>query len=165
MPAPISPAVRFSVESLLYYAPKIISTGTALASAVTTVQRQLSGLGDFYGGSWPDQPFRDSYPRSQDAGLIIATQLADEIQGIGGGIEQMARNYGITENQNAADISRIEANQGHISELMYHTGGFPPPPDNPLALQLPPVRDPEPDPQAGAAPSSSAPGPTATRTA
>ncbi|MBO0804076.1 MAG: hypothetical protein J2P25_13505 [Nocardiopsaceae bacterium] len=148
----ISGTVRFSVESLLYYAPKITATGMA--------QRRLLGLGDFFGNSWPDQPFRDSYPRSQYAMLIMARQLADEIQGIGGGIRQMAQTYGITENQNTADINKIQTEEGQISALMAHTGGPASPPDTPLKDPYArPGGDQVPDPRANSAPAVPAPRP------
>lgn len=149
MPGHISGTIRFSVESLLYYAPKVTGTGTTLESAVAAVQRRLLSLGDFFGDSWPDRPFRDSYPRAQYAMLIITRQLADEIQGIGGGIEQMARTYGITEDRNIADITRIGLNENRTSSLISRSGGLPQPPDTSLSVsapQAPPPRIPHPRP-------------------
>lgn len=133
----LSGTVRFSVESLLYYAPKITGTGETLASAVNRVQRELLDLGDFFGSSWPDEPFRNSYPRCQYAMLIIARLVADEIRGLGGGIEQMARTYGITESQNVADIQRIQAGQGQTAARISHTGGLPAPPVVPAGMTTP----------------------------
>lgn len=128
MPESLSGAVRFSVESLLYYAPKITRTGEDLKTAVDRAQRQLTDLGDFFGDSWPDEPFRDSYPRAQWAMLIIARQIADEIRGIGGGIEGMARTYGIAEEQNTADARRIQSDQASTDTRISHAGGLPRPP-------------------------------------
>lgn len=152
--------VRFSVESLLYYAPKITSTGDALATAVDRVQRQLAGLGDFFGNSWPDEPFRNSYPRCQWALLIIARQIANEIQGIGGGIEQMARTYGIAEDQNTADVHRIQGNESRTAARINHAGGLPAPPGpaaDPTVLNPAPPKSanpfrPAPDPTPNPAP-------------
>lgn len=154
MPEHLSGTVRFSVESLLFYAPKISGTGTALAGAVHTAQRRLTDLGDFFGRSWPDEPFRNSYPRCQWAMLIIARQVANEIQGIAGGIEQMARTYGITEDQNTADAQRILANQERSAFIIHGTGGLDPPPTVSSPFASPPAAPahPVPSPQAGPTP-------------
>ena len=128
MPEHLSGTVRFSVESLLYHAPKITRTGETLADMVSTAQRRLIDLGDFFGKSWPDKPFRDGYPRCQYAMLIIARQVAEEIQGIGGGIAEMARTYGIAEDQNAADIRKIQGDEAAVSARISHSGGLPKPP-------------------------------------
>jgi hypothetical protein len=115
----------------------------------------LLGLGDFFGNSWPDQPFRDSYPCCQYAMLIIARQLANVILGIGAGIEQMARTYGITENRNTADARRIETNENRIASLINHAVGIPQPPSDPFSVTLPPApaggpaRDPSGRPRSG----------------
>jgi hypothetical protein len=153
MPEHISGSTRFSVESLLYYAPKITGIGVTLASAVDTAQRRLLDLGNFFGSSWPDEPFRDNYPRCQYAMLIIARQLAEEIQGIGGGIEQTARTYGVAEDQNTADVARIQTSESRMAMLINHTGGLPQPPDTPLSLPtIPTPAGPLPSPQANPAP-------------
>jgi len=128
MPEQLSGAMRFSVDSLLFYAPKVKGAGEGLAEAVAAAQRRLLGLGDFFGRAWPDEPFRHSYPRCQYAMLIIVRQLAEEIQGIGEGIELMARSFGITEDQNTTDIRRIQVNQGHADARISGTGGLPAPP-------------------------------------
>lgn len=153
MPKHLSGQIRFSVESLLYYAPKITQTGDALWRAVDTTQRDILGLGPFWGDNHPDQKFKNSYPRAQYAMLIIARQLADEIIGIGAGVEDMARTYGITENQNIADVQKIQASQRQVNANAYHSGGWENPPPIPEDIKHqqpvhppPPKRIPHPQP-------------------
>jgi len=156
MPESLSGAVLFSVETLLYYAPKITRTGDDLTAAVDRAQRQLTGLGDFFGDSWPDEPFRDSYPRAQWAMLIIARQIADEIRGIGAGIEQMARTYGLAEQQGVADARRLQGDQSRTDARVAHSGGLPKPPvipdSKPHSTTAVNPFAPHPDPTAGPAP-------------
>lgn len=157
----ISGTVRFSIESLLYYAPRVTEAGTDLESAVMAVARKLDDLGDFCGDSWPDQPFRAVYPRSQYAMLVIAAQLAYEIQGIGGGIAQMARTYGVTENENAADTARIAATQNRINSQIDRSHEQAQPPDKSIKVPIPPLPPgPHPTPRPGPAARLASPGPT-----
>lgn len=133
------------MESLLHYAPKITQTGEDLATAVTAVRRELDGLGDFVGDSWMEDPFRAQYLPAQHAVLFSAAGLAYEIEAIGGGVEQMARTYGITEQQNSADAKRIQQ-----TEAQYPTGrALQPPPSHHEEPTPPP---PTPTPQPGTSP-------------
>ncbi|MBO0819835.1 MAG: hypothetical protein J2P26_03175, partial [Nocardiopsaceae bacterium] len=160
----LSGTMRFSVESLLYYAPKIVQTGDTLAASVTTVRRQLLDLGDFVGTSWMEESFRAHYLPAEQAMLVSAAGLAYEIQAIGAGIEQMARTYGITEQQNSADVNRIRQNQDQ-----YPADKLPQPlparheepPPQPLVPTPRPGKSPHP---VAPSPSPSMSGPTATPT-
>lgn len=141
----LSESARFSVESLLYYAPKIIRTGEDLATSTTAMRRRLVDLSSFVGSSWWEKPFREKYLAAQQEVLISATGLAYEIQAIGVGIEKMARTYGIAEEQNTADVRRIQ----QIQE-QYPTGrALQPPPAHP---EEPPPPPPVPTPQPGKSP-------------
>jgi hypothetical protein len=156
MPGGGPETIRFSVESLLYYAPRLTALGQDLASAESTAQKQLLGLGSFWGGSWPDQPFAKAYAPTQYAALIMVGQLAIEIQGIGGGVEQMARNYGITEDTNTQDVERIG-----VDSLIDATPGALNPPAKSLALPVASVPEPHPDTEPNAPPGSTpAPSPS-----
>jgi hypothetical protein len=166
MPGGPSGTVLFSVESLLYYAPRITGIGKDLASAESTAQNQLLGLGAFWGGAWPDAPFAKAYQPSQYAALIMVGQLAIEIQGIGGGVEQMARNYGITEDTNTEDVRRIAANQAATSDLISASGGIGNPPDTARELPVVSASGPMPHPQPNLPPGSTpAPTPSASQPA
>lgn len=152
MPTKLSGTLRFSVESLLYYAPQINSIGQQLASAETTAQRQLLGLGAFWGGSWPDQAFANAYQPAQYAALIMVGRLAEQIQGIAGGVELMAHNYGVTEDANTQDVERIAATEGVINKELNLSGGVGSPPTTTLRLPTIGVTGPHPTPQANPAP-------------
>src|SRR5579875_1255863 len=155
-----SETIRFSVENLLYYAPQIDAVGTALAQAGATAQDRLLGLGDFCGGSWPDQPFALTYPPSQYALLIMVRQLAAQIEGIAAGVQIMARNYGVTEATLAAGADRITAGESGAAALLAHTTM--PPPDNPAdlpALGTAPVVRPHPQAQQAPSPPPASPPP------
>jgi uncharacterized protein YukE len=152
--------LRFSIEDLLYYAPRFVGVGETLAAAASAAQKRLEGLGPFWGGSSPDRAFADSYPPSEYALLITVKQVAVALQGIGGGIEVMARNYQITEADIEHDMQRINSAIGDESTLLSHTGGLPPPPDltRPLPPQAPPTPTPTPQ-QSPTPPGSRAPSP------
>lgn len=126
-----SDTVRFSVEVLLYYAPRFDEAGTTLSQAGTAAQRRLEGLGSFWGSSWPDEAFARSYQPAQHSLLMTAHQCAADLQDIAGRIKQMAHEYGITEADLTADISRISEGASRESRLLRGTGGLPPPPDVP----------------------------------
>lgn len=148
----LSGEVRFSVESLLYYAPKVTKVGEDLANEVNGVRRRLIDLGDFFGTSWMEGPFRSEYPRAQYAMILVAWALANEIQAIGGGIQQTARQYGIAEDQNTADVTRIRQNEDRTARVIHGTGGIQPP--TPTHPNLPPPPEPprEPHPTPGRSP-------------
>jgi hypothetical protein len=153
MTGQLSETLVFSVESLLYYAPQVTSLGKQLGAAEATAQQQLLGLGAFWGGSWPDQAFANAYQPTQAAALILVGQLGVEIEGIGGGIQLMARNYGIAEDTNTQDIEQIEANQGYVNDLAGANGGDGSPPDTPQDLPVVSAAGPHPVPQANVSPS------------
>jgi hypothetical protein len=122
-------SVRFSVEVLLYYAPRFDAAGAALSQAGTVAQGRLEGLGAFWGSSWPDEAFAQSYPPAQHSLLVSAQQCASELRQIASGIQQMAHNYGVTEANLTADANRIGQAAGEEARLLHHTGGLAPPPD------------------------------------
>jgi hypothetical protein len=171
MPTEPSGTLRFSVESLLYYAPQISRIGQQLASAEATAQQQLLGLGSFWGGSWPDQAFANAYPPAQYAALIMVQRLATQIEGIAGGVELMAHNYGVTEDTNTQDIERIGANQADTNDMITANGGIGSPPSASMSLPLLSENGPHPTPQANQSPAapgsspSASPTPSATHTA
>jgi hypothetical protein len=152
----LSGETRYSIESLLYYKPRFIGVGETLAAAADSAEKHLLGLGSFWGSSSPDKAFAASYPPSQYALLIVVRQLATELQGIGGGIELMARTYAITEEDIKDDFQRIGRAVGQQNALLHHTGGLPPPADAP---PVPPVQlttTPNPAPQQSLRPPHSA---------
>lgn len=143
----LSGETRFSIEELLYYAPRFTGVGETLAAAADAAERRLTGLGPFWGGSSPDKAFGDSYPPSEYALLITVKQLAIALQGIGGGIEVMARNYRITEDDIEHDMQRINRAIVDKNALLNHTGGLPPPPHLQGPLPPQPSTMPNPRPQ------------------
>ncbi|HEU5028878.1 MAG TPA: hypothetical protein VFV01_28475 [Spirillospora sp.] len=153
-PKGLSADVKYSITQLLYYAPRYIEVGRSLADAESSARERLLGLGPFWGHSLPDKPFASSYKPAQDALLGIARQLAVEIQGIGGGVQMMARTYGIAEADVTRRAARIGEALGRSNHQLMQTGGLPEPPD------VPPdpgpattIRTDAPMPSPGAAPS------------
>ena len=126
-----SDSVRFSVEVLLYYAPRFSEAGAALSQASTAAQRRLEGLGAFWGSSWPDEAFAQSYRPAQHSLLVTAQQRASELRAIASGIHQMAHNYSVTEANVTADVNRIGEAASQETRLLHGTGGLPPAPDVP----------------------------------
>ena len=126
-----SGSVRFSVEVLLYYAPRFDAAGAALSQASTAAQHRLEGLGAFWGSSWPDESFAESYRPAQHSLLITAQQCANDLRQIAARIHQMAHNYSVTEANVTADIDRITQAASRETRLLHGTGGLPAPPDVP----------------------------------
>ena len=126
-----SDSVRFSVEVLLYYAPRFDEAGAALSQASTAAQRRLEGLGAFWGSSWPDESFAESYRPAQHSLLTTAQQCASDLRQIARRIHQMARNYGVTEAEVTGDVDRIAQAASEEARLLRGTGGLSPPPDVP----------------------------------
>ncbi|MCW2946182.1 MAG: hypothetical protein JWR24_2899 [Actinoallomurus sp.] len=127
----VSGSVRFSITDLLYYAPRFTELGIALSTAEVAAETRLDTLGEFWGHSSPDRAFAHGYPPSQYAALIIVKQLATELEGIGGGIELMAKNYGIAEDDINRQLGRINQAASDETRLLRGTGGLPGPPDIP----------------------------------
>jgi hypothetical protein len=153
-----SDTVRFSVEVLLYYSPRFDEAGTALSDAGVAAQRRLEGLGSFWGSSWPDESFASSYRPAHHSLLVMAQQCAADLQQIAARIELMAREYGVTEANVAADIDRISEGASREARLLRGTGGLPPPPDVPeSSTPGPPRTTPAPAPNPSPTPPSSTP--------
>lgn len=126
-----SDSVRFSVEVLLYYAPRFDDAGAALSQEATAAQRRLEGLGSFWGSSWPDEAFAESYRPAQHSLLVTAHQRASELRAIASGIHQMAHNYDVTEANVTTNVDRIGQAASQEARLLHNTGGLPAPPDVP----------------------------------
>lgn len=154
-----SDSVRFSVEVLLYYAPRFDDAGAALSQAGTVAQRRLEGLGSFWGSSWPDESFAESYRPAQHSLLTTAQECASDLRQIASRIHGMAREYGVTEANVTSDINRISQAASEETRLLHSTGGLSPPPDVPEHTPPPlprtaptPTPNPPPTPPAPAPP-------------
>lgn len=153
-------SVRFSVEVLLYYAPRFDTAGSTLSRAGTAAQRRLEGLGSFWGSSWPDESFAESYRPAQHSVLVMAQQCAANLRAIASGVHRTAHNYGVTQENVNADVDRIAQAASRESRLLHGTGGLPPPPD---VLESSPPRPPRttPNPTPNRSPTPPAPAPPA----
>lgn len=151
-------SVRFSVEVLLYYAPRFDTAGATLSQAATAAQRRLGGLRSFWGTSWPDETFAESYRPAQHSLLATAQQCGSDLRAMARGIHQMAHNYGVTEANVTADIDRIAQAAGRESRLLHGTGGLPPAPDVPESTPPSPPRT-APNPTPNPSPTPPAPAP------
>jgi hypothetical protein len=103
-----SQALKFDLTDLYMTAPAFTRAGGAIADAVSQAQSQLQGMGAFWGNDAPGQEFGGFYAGDQARLLDLLAVVAGRVEGVAGGINQMASNYGIAENSNVAKIRAVQ---------------------------------------------------------
>lgn len=87
------------VDDFAAVAPKFTSAGTALAAVVKEQSAVLDGLGAFWGTSAHGPEFGGKYQPLMAKLLALATTGGVVVEGVGDGLQQMGREYGVTEAQ------------------------------------------------------------------
>lgn len=100
MSAESSQSLMFDLTDLYMTAPTFKRAGGLIADAVSQVQSQLQGMGAFWGNDTPGQKFASFYPDNADTLLQQISVFAGAVEGIGDAINQMADNYGVSEQAN-----------------------------------------------------------------
>jgi uncharacterized protein YukE len=95
-----SQSLTFDLTDLYTTAPAFSRAGGAIGDAVSQVQSQLQGMGAFWGNDAPGQKFASFYPHNADTLLQQISVFAGAVEGIADAINQMADNYGISEEAN-----------------------------------------------------------------
>lgn len=100
--------LKFDLTDLYMTAPAFDRAGSAITDAVSQATSQLEALGAFWGNDGPGQRFGSFYAPKQAQLLQILAVMGGEVQGISDGINQMAANYGITEQGNINKLRALE---------------------------------------------------------
>jgi len=108
----MSDGFKVEITDLYLTAPAFTRAGGAITDAVTQAQSQLAGLGAFWGNDAPGQQFASFYVKDSNELLGLLNTVGGEIEGIADGINQMASNYGVTEEANVAKIMQLEQEEG-----------------------------------------------------
>jgi len=95
-----SQSLTFDLTDLYMTAPAFKRAGGSIADAVSQVQSQLQGMGAFWGNDAPGQKFGSVYPGNADTLLQQISVFAGAVEGIADAINQMADNYGVSEEAN-----------------------------------------------------------------
>jgi len=101
-----SQGLTFDLTDLYMTAPAFSRAGGSIADAVSQVQTQLQGMGAFWGNDAPGQKFASFYVNSADTLLQQISVFAGGVAGIADAINQMADNYGISEE---ASVNKMRA--------------------------------------------------------
>jgi uncharacterized protein YukE len=99
---------RVQITDLYLSAPTFSNVGYEISDEVTQVQRQLDGLGAFWGNDAPGQSFASSYVPDQAKLLQLMSTVANAVKGVSDGITAMADKYRINEEQNLGRIRALE---------------------------------------------------------
>jgi len=101
MPDQLSGGLKIVVTDFMYAAPVFQQSGTELGDLTEAIGESVAGLGSFWGNDPAGRAFAGSYLPAQDQIFSRLGSAAGAVTGVGDGLQQMARNYGITEYTNA----------------------------------------------------------------
>jgi hypothetical protein len=99
-------AGKFSVQVLDFAAtgPTLSQAGDELAGAVAKQAGVLNGAGAFWGTTAHGPDFGKSYQPLVAKVLELAKMAGIAVQGVGAGLQDMGKQYGVTEQQIAASF-------------------------------------------------------------
>ncbi|HEX3778310.1 MAG TPA: hypothetical protein VHX38_01465 [Pseudonocardiaceae bacterium] len=80
-------------------APKFSDAGTELTNATNKQSAALNALGAFWGTTANGPDFGKQYQQYATKVLALASGCGIALEGIGDGLQQMGKQYGITEDQ------------------------------------------------------------------
>jgi hypothetical protein len=100
--------LQFDLTELYLAAPSFQRAGGEVSEAADTAQSTLMGMGAFWGNDAPGQTFGSTYQPAQDQLLQLIAILAGSVSGVTDAINQMASNYGISEQANINKMRAIE---------------------------------------------------------
>jgi len=98
--------LKFDLTDLYISAPAFQRGGQDIAAENSRAQSTLMGMGAFWGNDDPGTKFGAKYEPAQDELLQLIAIIAGQVEGIADGINQMAANYGVTEQ---ANVNKIRA--------------------------------------------------------
>lgn len=97
----MSDGFKVEVDDLLAIAPHFDGGAQALVDYLNQAATTLQALGAFWGNDKPGTQFAATYQKIAADVMLMLTKTAEDLQGIGQGITEMAAHYGQTE----ADIT------------------------------------------------------------
>lgn len=103
-----SQSLTFDLTDLYTTAPIFSRVGGSIADTASQVQSQLQRIGAFWGNDTPGQKFASFYPGNADTLLQQISVFAGAVEGIGDAVNQMADNYGISEQ---ASVNKVRSLQ------------------------------------------------------
>lgn len=101
-------SLQFDLTDLYMAAPAFQRAGGEISDAVSSAQSALMGMGAFWGNDAPGQAFGATYKPAQDQLLQLIAIMAGSVSGISDAINQMAANYGISEQANVNKMRAIQ---------------------------------------------------------
>jgi len=101
-------SLEFDLTDLYLAAPAFQRAGGEISDAVSSAQSALMGMGAFWGNDAPGQTFGATYQPGQDQLLQLIAIVAGSVSGVSDAINQMAANYGVSEQ---ANVNKMRAMQ------------------------------------------------------
>ncbi len=101
-------SLEFDLTDLYMAAPAFQRAGGEISDAVSSAQSALMGMGAFWGNDAPGQTFGATYQPAQDQLLQLIAIVAGSVSGVSDAINQMAANYGVSEQ---ANVNKMRAMQ------------------------------------------------------
>ena len=92
------------VDAFAAAGPTISQAGDELAGSVQKQSSVLSGVGTFWGTTAHGPEFGRSYQPLAAKALALAKMSGLAVQGVGAGLTDMGKQYGVTEQQIAASF-------------------------------------------------------------
>jgi hypothetical protein len=92
-------------------APAFQRAGGGISDAMSSAQSSLTGMGAFWGRAANDkaaQTFGATYKPAQDQLLEVIAIVAGSVSGVSDAINQMATNYGVSEQVNVNKMHAVQ---------------------------------------------------------